>query len=369
MAPLVEARRDGRLDAREAASVERHLAGCAECRALAADLDRLTDAARRPAAAPTLPLEHQRGRVALLRAAAGGEPLAERRARPLLLGLAAAAALGLIATGAVARFGHPAHVDVARRLPARPALAMNDGKPQRVETTVRGAPGARFERTRVADVERVALADGAVDLEVRPLAPGERFLVATDDAEVEVRGTVFRVEAHDHRLAYVSVREGKVEVRRGSESALLTPGQEWRDESASAVVAAAPVAPSKGLAPGALPERHAHPGGAAVRGPSQALPSAAASAREGAPADRSNAFADGVRLVARGDYAAAAERLQAFRADHPGDAHGEDAAFLTVIALQRAGRKDEARAAAHRYLAQYPNGYRRAEAEAIAAGQ
>jgi hypothetical protein len=40
-----------------------------------------------------------------------------------------------------------------------------------------------------------------------------------------------------------------------------------------------------------------------------------------------------------------------------------------VIALQRAGRKDEARAAARRYLTRYPHGYRRAEAEAIVAGQ
>ena len=94
-------------------------------------------------------------------------------------------------------------------------------------------------------------------------------------------------------------------------------------------------------------------------------------ARAGAPATApsESGFADGVRLVERGDYAAAAERLEAFHADHPSDARGEDAAFLTVIALQRAGRRDEARAAAHRYLAQYPKGYRRAEAEAIAAGQ
>jgi hypothetical protein len=349
MIPLVEARRDGRLDAREVASVERHLATCGPCRALVAELDRMADVARRPAMDPATPLEHQRGRVALLRAAAGVEPLRDAAvASPLKLGLAMAAALAVVASlaaGGIARFGHPASdsVALARRLPPLPVLAV-DGKQARTETTVRGA---RFERTRVAEVERIALADGALDLEVRPLGPGERFLVATDDAEVEVRGTVFHVEARERRLAYVSVREGKVEVRRGAESALLTPGQEWRD------------APPRAEAP------------PAVSAAPHARTTVAASKR-GAPPSPSaptNGFAEGVRLVERGDYAAAAERLEAFRAEHPGDAHSEDAAFLTLIALQHAGRKDEARAAARRYLAQYPSGYRRAEAEAIAAGQ
>lgn len=349
MAPLVEARRDGRLDAREVASVERHLAACAACRALTADSDRLTQVARLPATGPATPLEHQRGRVALLRAAAGAEPANERAtARRLTVVLAAAAALavtGAVSAGAIAWFRHPAPdaVAVARRLPPPPVLAA------RLDTTVRGAPGARFERTRVAEVERVALAEGAIDLEVRPLAPGERFLVATDDAEVEVRGTVFHVEAHERHLTYVSVREGKVEVRRGTESVLLTPGQEWRDDRPHAEIAPAPP-PKQARATVAARSVAAH----------DKPPPAARSA---------SGFAEGVRLVERGDYAAAAERLEAFHADHPGDARGEDAAFLTVIALQRAGRQDEARAAAHRYLAQYPKGYHCAEAEAVVAGQ
>jgi FecR protein/Putative zinc-finger/Outer membrane lipoprotein len=351
MAPLVEARRDGRLDAREVASVERHLAACAACRALAADLDRLAEVARLPATAPPTPLEHQRGRVALLRAAAGAEPAndtaAVRRLKVVLAAAAALAVTGALSAGAIAWSGHRAldAVAVARRLPPPPALAA------RLDTTVRGAPGARFERARVAEVERVALADGAIDLEVRPLAAGERFLVATDDAEVEVRGTVFHVEAREGHLIYVSVREGKVEVRRGTESALLTPGQEWRDERPRVEVEPAP-APLPKQARATVVAHSV----AARDKPPPAAPS-------------SNGLAEGVRLVERGDYAAAAERLEAFHADHPGDARGEDAAFLTVIALQRAGRKDEARAAAHRYLAQYPKGYRRAEAEAIAAGQ
>ena len=68
----------------------------------------------------------------------------------------------------------------------------------------------------------------------------------------------------------------------------------------------------------------------------------------------------------QGDYGAAAERLKSFADAHPGDARAEDAAFLTIGSLQRAGRAAEAAEAARRYLAAYPNGYRRAEAAAIA---
>jgi outer membrane protein assembly factor BamD (BamD/ComL family) len=75
-----------------------------------------------------------------------------------------------------------------------------------------------------------------------------------------------------------------------------------------------------------------------------------------------------MRLVERGDYAAGAERLEAYRRAHPGDARAEDAAYMTVLALQRAGRKDEAAAAAKRYLGDFPQGYRRAEMQAIAQG-
>src|SRR5262249_25114516 len=74
MAPMVEANRDGRLEAREIASLERHLAGCATCRALAQDLSRLGELAARRGLAKVTALEPQPGRVALLRAAAVESP-------------------------------------------------------------------------------------------------------------------------------------------------------------------------------------------------------------------------------------------------------------------------------------------------------
>jgi TolA-binding protein len=110
-------------------------------------------------------------------------------------------------------------------------------------------------------------------------------------------------------------------------------------------------------------------------------PSAAPAARRsvpsgagGAEAARKSASAggadltDGVALVGKHDYGAGAAKLSAFADAHPGDARAEDAAFLAAVALKLCGRQPDAAAAAQRYLARYPSGRRRAEAEAIAAG-
>jgi Flp pilus assembly protein TadD len=83
-------------------------------------------------------------------------------------------------------------------------------------------------------------------------------------------------------------------------------------------------------------------------------------------AGEDGAFVEGVRLVELGAYGDATARLDAFRRGHPNDARAEDAAFLQIVALERAGRRDEARKAARRYLDAYPHGFRRTEAEALA---
>ncbi len=68
----------------------------------------------------------------------------------------------------------------------------------------------------------------------------------------------------------------------------------------------------------------------------------------------------------QGNFGEAIERLGAFRKSHPADLRSEDAAFLVIVALQRAGRHEAAAVAAREYLASYPSGYRRGEAQRIA---
>ncbi|MDP9036530.1 MAG: FecR family protein, partial [Myxococcota bacterium] len=75
---------------------------------------------------------------------------------------------------------------------------------------------------------------GAIDLQVAKLAAGQRFLVDTPDAEVEVRGTRFRVSivpadasCGDGTVTRVSVTEGIVAVRYAGLETALTAGTQW----------------------------------------------------------------------------------------------------------------------------------------------
>jgi hypothetical protein len=123
---------------------------------------------------------------------------------------------------------------------------------------------------------------------------------------------------------------------------------------------AAPTAPP--VAPAIIAPRPAPPRSRA----SVAAPSTTAIPAEN-PGDEASGLAQGVELIERGDYGAAAERLRSFRQSHPTDVRAQDAAFLGVLALERAGRHAAAVTAAREYLATYPKGYRRAEAQAIIA--
>lgn len=81
---------------------------------------------------------------------------------------------------------------------------------------------------------RFALRKGAVRAQVAHLHAGERFLISTADAEVEVHGTVFRVSLADGdpgceegRRTRVAVTEGIVSVRAGGRETLVAAGDVW----------------------------------------------------------------------------------------------------------------------------------------------
>lgn len=82
-----------------------------------------------------------------------------------------------------------------------------------------------------------------------------------------------------------------------------------------------------------------------------------------APASRD--FADAMGSVSHGDFGAGAVKLERFTRDYPGDPRAEEALYLEAIALERAGRRDEARVVARRYLAEYPEGAHAAQAQRL----
>jgi TolA-binding protein len=379
MAELVEARRDGRLRERELASLERHLSTCASCRAADQQLTRIASYVREPLPGDVSPLEHQRGRLALLRAAV--RPATRARRWHVAAAPAAAVLLAMAALTAAVR--SPGRVPLATHMPPPSLPTAGDAASLPARATIHPSPGARFARSAQGFVDRVDLVEGALDLEVDPLAGGRRFLVATEDAEVEVRGTVFRVEAHHGELSGVSVTEGKVAVRRRdgisggttpSSPILLLAGEAWPSASTpgaptlstSGAAQAPPTAPPPvaALGPPARRASEAQAGGHA--GDADARSKAAEASKERARSEASRAFAEGMSLIERGEDAAAAEKLEAFRAAHPRDPRAEDAAYLAIVSLQRAGRDSEAKAAAARFLSLYPASARVAVVKSMA---
>jgi TolA-binding protein len=70
--------------------------------------------------------------------------------------------------------------------------------------------------------------------------------------------------------------------------------------------------------------------------------------------------------LARGDFSAGASKFESFVATYAHDARVEDALYLRAIALERAHRMADARIVARHYLAAYPNGDHRKQAQRIA---
>jgi len=396
---LVEALHDGRLGAQERASMERHVAACKACAGLSRDLSRIGDAVRAPREQAT-PLEHQRARLALLRRAAELAP-ARVSVRPLRLLLAAALLTLAVALGWIGGYGYSSAGST------QSPIAQNTGQNTRQNTSapsglespealsLRPSEGARFAHTHQEGLDVVTLEKGTLDVTLRPLAAGERFVVRMKDAEIEVRGTAFRVETEEGRIRSVTAIEGTVEVQYAGSLAVIPAGGSWRAtaDTPEPAPSAAPLVPSAKpdaapLVPSARARTKVAVRAAVVRQartvhePEQAAPRAVPalerqieapenSAPPAPPAPpamspASRAFADAMGALRRGDYAGSAADLDRFAATYPGDARTDEAEYLRAIALQRAGRAGEAAAAARRYLMRWPKGAHRAEAKRIA---
>jgi hypothetical protein len=134
----------------------------------------------------------------------------------------------------------------ARRVPLQRGMTLEPGirlvAPASGEVRVGTAEGTSLTleaNTELAVSEagatqRFALARGAVRAHVARLFAGERFVIDTGDAEIEVHGTVFRVaiDAADGRCGEgsrtrVSVTEGVVSVRAGGIETRVSPGRDW----------------------------------------------------------------------------------------------------------------------------------------------
>jgi outer membrane protein assembly factor BamD (BamD/ComL family) len=79
----------------------------------------------------------------------------------------------------------------------------------------------------------------------------------------------------------------------------------------------------------------------------------------------SHDFREAMAALHAGQSRDAAARFARFIEQHPRDARAEDAAYMRVLALREAEDEAGMQAAARRYLRRYPEGFRRAEVEAL----
>jgi hypothetical protein len=323
---------------------------------------------------------------------------AARRSRARFVWAFGAAAAIMLAVGLAALFARRGSETARAPLPA-PAMSVSgagvvlEGAPAPSTSAVAIAKGQRLvvkrgghatlafatgtelsvdERGDMAVVEEgrsqiFALSSGSMRARVAKLGPGERFVVRTPDAEVEVRGTVFTVsivpsdtECGDGTITRVAVEEGVVVVRRGGQEVRVAKGERWPggcesspapsmelDSDGSTTSSPAPRAANE-------PKRKPAPSASAFVGSSSSL------------AEQNALFAEGLAYKNGGQSAQAVAIFERFIAKYPTSGLAENAAVERMRLLASMDRSRGA-AAASQYLRRYPNGFGRAEAKAIVA--
>jgi FecR protein len=221
--------------------------------------------------------------------------------------------------------------------------------------------------------ERFSLERGELVAHVAKLTEGRRFVVDTPDAEVEVRGTRFRLRVVDATESCgagsrtrLEVTEGVVEVRpAGAASQRIVAGQRWpadcsppRDERA----APPPAAPSAAVSSTV----HHHPSPTSGAAPATTVPARPPAAppvdeRESSLALQNDLFARGVASRRQGDVGGALRAYEELIRRFPRSPLAENA-MVERLRLFSSGGDARAADEARRYLARYPRGFAVAEA-------
>jgi hypothetical protein len=214
-------------------------------------------------------------------------------------------------------------------------------------------------------LQRFSLQHGVLSAHVAKLTTGQRFIVGTPDAEVEVRGTRFRLSVLDHAEACgagtrtrLQVTEGVVEVRAHGVALAVKAGELWpvdcsQPEGGGRAAASEPV---DGAAPVAKLDSKATPS-AAVR--------SVAAERESALTPANDLYAEGVARRRQGDVRGALRVYQELLTRFPRSPLAENARVERMRLLAGAG--EAGRAEARRYLERYPSGFAIKEAQQLAA--
>jgi FecR-like protein/tetratricopeptide repeat protein len=311
--------------------IETHLAACPSCAAEYAALRQLVTDAQRLATPPGMSNESRAAISARLFTTAPEpkrRPTALARRTIALAAVAAGVVLAIVGVTVSDRRGVPE---------PRASVTRMAGSPSRA--SIRAIGNARFLRAQPPPDEIVRLEDGRIELDVVPLATGERFRVVTDNGEVEVRGTSFEVLAFHRTLRSVSVSRGRVEVRSDGGLAVLDAGDRWEQAAPSSPAPSVVETPRARHAPGSRPP-----------------------ARQQASAAESALFDRAWSSLRAGNAEEAAETFAELERRAKGRAIEEDALYWRAVSVARS--KDSATAGLlfREHLRRFPLSSRRGEA-------
>ncbi len=262
-------------------------------------------------------------------------------------------------------------------------------------------PGAMLTVVESTATRRFALRRGAVEARVRKLGAGERFIIETSDAEIEVHGTEFRVALGEPEsvpctgagpratvATRVSVTGGVVSVKWSGDEQRLHPGDEWPPRCADVRAAqASNVGPNgssnegpgaqaadvQPLAAAAAPARRVHRrasgAGAGSRPAAQVSAADLGAPRREVPASvleaQNDLFIAAVRARRAGANAKALALFERFMRDYPDASLFESALVHKMRLLAATADLSGASASARQYLARFPDGFARDEARAL----
>ena len=232
--------------------------------------------------------------------------------------------------------------------------------------------------------EHFTLERGGLSARVAKLESGQRFIVATPDAEIEVRGTRFRVQVlRDGEIcgagsrSRLEVSEGVVEVRASGKTTSVAAGQRWPADCSQTSTELTQTGPN---------DSSAQPASALQRTRGVALASGVLAAGGGheASIDRprlsgstrraadpssgltevNDLFAEGLALRRQGDSEGALRTYQSLIVRFPTSPLAENALVERMRVL--AGKRDpRARREAELYLTRYPRGFAANEARLL----